>query len=78
MRYSQMNTLRYAIKINVKDNNAAFHRGLNCLLTQNQSSEKEMQYFLEVIMCAPSIYRIDHSDFIVCGFMENSIGHEKS
>ena len=25
--------------------NAAFHQGRNCLLTQNQSLQKEMQYF---------------------------------
>ena len=25
--------------------NAAFHQGLHCLLRQNQSSEREMQYF---------------------------------
>ena len=26
--------------------NAAFHQGLHCLLRQNSSSEKEIQYFL--------------------------------
>ena len=29
--------------------NAAFHQGLHCLLRQNQSSEKEIQHFLEII-----------------------------
>ena len=36
--------------------NAAFHQGLRCLLRPNQSSEKEMQYFGEIITCDPSIY----------------------
>ena len=27
----------------------AFHQGLHCLLRQNQSSEKEIQYFLEIL-----------------------------
>ena len=29
--------------------NAAFHQGLHCLLKQKQSSEKEIQYHLEII-----------------------------
>ena len=31
--------------------NAAFHQGLHCLLRQNRSSEKEIQYFMEIITC---------------------------
>ena len=54
--------------------NAAFHQGMQCLLTQNQSLEKEIQCFLEDINCDSSIYTIDHPDFIVCNFMEYSIG----
>ena len=45
--------------------NVAFHQGLHCLLRQNQSSEKEMQYFLEIITCDTSIYTMDHPDLIV-------------
>ena len=38
--------------------NAAFHHGLHCLLyRQNPSSEKGIQYFLEIMTCDPSIYR---------------------
>ena len=33
--------------------NAAFHLGLHCLHSQNESSEKEIQYFLEIITCNP-------------------------
>ena len=51
--------------------NAAFHQGL---LRQNQSSKKEIQYFLEIITFDPSIYTMNHPEFIVCRFMENSIG----
>ena len=53
--------------------NVAFHQGLHCLLRQNQSSEKEMQYFLEIITCDTSIYTMDHPDLIVSNFMVNSI-----
>ena len=52
----------------------AFHQGLHSLIRQKQSSEKEIQYFLEMITCDPSIYTMDHTDFIVCSFMENFIG----
>ena len=56
--------------------NVAFHQGLHCLLIKNQYSENEIQYivFLEIITLDPSIYTMDHSDFIVCSFMENSNG----
>ena len=47
----------------------AFHQSL---LRQNQSSKKEIQYFLEIITCDPSLCIMDHPDFIVCSFMENS------
>ena len=52
----------------------AFHQGLHCLLRQNQYSEKEMHYFLEILTSYPSIYTMDHPDVIVCSFMVNSIG----
>ena len=38
---------------------AIFQQGLLCLLRQNQSSEKEIQYVSEIITCDPSIYTID-------------------
>ena len=48
---------------------AAIHLGLHCLLKQNQSSKKNA-----ITTCNPSIYTMVHPDFIVCSFMENSIG----
>ena len=45
--------------------NAAFHLGLHCLLRQNQSSKNEIHFFFEIINCNPSIYTMDHPDFIV-------------
>ena len=30
--------------------------------------------FSEIIICDPSIYTMDYPDFILCSFMENSIG----
>ena len=44
---------------------------------KNQSSKKEIQYFLEIITCEPSLYTMDHPDFIVCSFMEKPIGLKK-
>ena len=46
---------------------------LHCLLRQNLSSEKEIQYFFEIITCIPSIYIMDHPVFILCSCMESSI-----
>ena len=43
----------------------AFHLGLDCLLKQKQSSEKEIQGSLEIITCDPSIYTIDNPDITV-------------
>ena len=57
--------------------NAAFHQFLHCFLRQNQSSAKEIQYFLEIITSDPSIYTMNHPYLIVCIFMENSIGPKK-
>ena len=34
---------------------AAFHLGLHCLLRQDLSSEKEIQYFFKIIICDPLI-----------------------
>ena len=45
--------------------NAAFHQGLNCLLRQKQSSEKEMQFYFEIITFDPLMYTMDLPRFIV-------------
>ena len=45
--------------------NMAFHQGLYCLQRQNQSSETEIQKFLEIITYDLSIYTIDHPDSIL-------------
>ena len=56
---------------------AAFHQGLHCLLGQNVSSEKEIIFGWEIITFDPSMYTLDHSDFILSSFMENSISHKR-
>ena len=33
-----------------------------------------MKKNLEIITYVPSVYTVDHPDFIVCSHMENSIG----
>ena len=53
--------------------NAAFYQGLHCLLSLIRSSKKERHFFL-IIAFDTSIYAMDHSDLIVCSFMENLIG----
>ena len=52
------------------------HQGMYCLLRQNRSSEKEVQYFLKIITCDPSIYTMDHPDLTVSNFMEYSFGQK--
>ena len=39
--------------------NVGFHYGLHCLLRQERSSEKQIQFYLEIITCDPSIYTIN-------------------
>ena len=58
----------------VKTHIAVFHQGLHGLLNLNRSSEKEIQCFLEIIACGPSIYRVDHPGLTVPNPVENSIG----
>ena len=38
---------------------AAFHQGLQCLLRQKRSSEKEIKVYLEIITADPSNYTMD-------------------
>ena len=52
--------------------NAAFHQGLHCLLKQKQSSEKDIQFYLEIITCDPSMYSMDHPKLIVLNQKEES------
>ena len=56
--------------------NAAFHQGLHCLLRQKQSSEREIQYILEIITYDPSIYALDHPKLILSNYKEESIVHK--
>ena len=56
--------------------NAAFHQDLQCLLRQKQSSEKEIQFHLEIIACDPSNCTLDHPKFIVSNQRKNSLGYK--
>ena len=69
-----MGTFANSEDLGEMQHDVAFHLGLHCLLRPNQSSEKEIQYFLEIITRDPSIYTMNHPDLIACSFMENSIG----
>ena len=56
---------------------AAFHQGLLCLPRKKLIFRERNTIFWEIIICDPSIYTMDHPIFIVCSFMENSIGLKK-
>ena len=43
----------------------ALHQGMHCLLRQNCSLEKEIQFYLGFIACDPYIYTMDLPKFIV-------------
>ena len=53
--------------------NATFHQGLNCLIRQTRSSEKEIQFYLEIITCDPLIHTINHFKCVVSSQKERSI-----
>ena len=53
--------------------NAAFHQDPHCLLRQKQSSEKEIQFYFEIITCDPLIYTMDLPKLIVSTQKEDSI-----
>ena len=38
----------------------AMHQDLHCLLCQNRSSEKEIQYVWDIMTCDPSKYTLNH------------------
>ena len=40
-------------------------------------SEKEIQYYLEIITCDLSVHTMDHPDLVVSNFMENSVGLQR-
>ena len=40
-------------------------------------NQKKKYIFVEIIINDPSTYTMDNPDFMVCGFMENSIGLKK-
>ena len=51
----------------------ASHQGPQCLLRQKQSSEKEIQLYLEIITCNSLMYTMDIPKFIVSIQKEESI-----
>ena len=51
------------------DDNAAFHQGQHCLLSQNQSSQKEIYFWGNY-----NLYTMDHPDLTVSNLMGNSFG----
>ena len=51
-----MNTLANNEDPDKVPHNAAFHQGPHCLLRQIESKEKEIQFYLEIIICEPFIY----------------------
>ena len=52
---------------------AAFHQGLFSLLRQYRFSEKEIQYFFEIITYDHVLNTMNLLDFSVCSFMETPV-----
>ena len=48
--------------------NVAFHQGLHCLLRQNQSSKKEIQYFWKLQPVTSQNSTMDHPDYLLHEF----------
>ena len=51
-----MSTLANSEDRDEMPHDAAFHQGLHCLLRQEHSSEKKLQFHLEIIICNPLIF----------------------
>ena len=47
------------------------HRGLYCLLGQNRSSRRKSDKNFGNLACDPSVYTMDHLDFIVYSLMKS-------
>ena len=50
-----------------------FIRVCTVCLEKIHLQRKKFNIFLKIITCGPSVYTMDHPDFIVCSFMEKSI-----
>ena len=71
---SEMHTLANSEGPDEMLHNVALRQGLLCLLRQKKSSEKEKQFYLDIVTCAPTIYTMDHSKFISSNQKDESIG----
>ena len=56
---SKISTLTNSKDSDKMPHNASFHKGLLCLLRPKQSSEKETQFYLEIMTCEHTIYIMD-------------------
>ena len=68
-----MGTLANSDDPDEMQHNAAFHQDRHCLLRLKQSSEKEIQFLLEIITCDALIDTTNHSKFIVSNGAEEPI-----
>ena len=57
--------------------NAVFHQGLHCWLRQKRSSEKELQFYFEIITCDPSNYIMDHFKLFYQTGRKSPLGHKR-
>ena len=72
-----MCTLAYNEDPDEMPHHAAFHHSLYCLLSQNQSSEKVIQFYLKIITCDRLIYTMNHSKPIVSNHKEELISAQR-
>ena len=63
-RNPQTGTLANSADPDKMPDTAAFHQGLHCLHRIKLSLEKEIQFYLEIITCDPSIYTTNHPKVI--------------
>ena len=68
-----MHILTKSENSNEMPQNAAFNQDLHCLLRHKISSEKEIYFCLEIIICDPLMYTMDLHKFIVSNKKEESI-----
>ena len=64
---------------NVEDTDEMLHYIRVCTICQDKINLQRKKYTIlgEIITCDPSKHTMDHSDYLVCSFMETSIGPKR-
>ena len=70
---SKMSTLANSEDPDEMPHNVAISSGSTLLVRQKVSSEKEIHFYMEIRACDPSIYTMDHPNYIGSNQKEESI-----